>query len=402
MRVLFIYRHFWPDSPPYATLLRSIGTRLSEDQYDVSVWSEQPSYRVADAKKEPPFYETLDGIKVSRLHRLFCSRNRLFVVLAQLLFPLRIIFKAARSRLNGEKYQAVAVATIPPVISGLMGYVVSRIMGAKFYYHVQDIYPEVGVCSGAWSEGGFRYRFLRRLDSFTCHAADMIITLSDDMKASLVNRGVSEKKIQVLNNFIIEQFDDLDRCISDQSFLEDGCFNVIFSGNIGKFQRLELLVEAGGYLQDIENLRIVFLGDGAKVDALKQQARGYSNVQFLDHQPYGVARSIIQQCDLGVVSLQNCVYKFAYPSKTLTYLGLGIPILAIVESESVLARQVTDYRLGLVPDTISSREIARSIRTVYESDDLHQSIKNSVTPAYETYFSKKHVLSKWKTVFETN
>ena len=66
MRILIIYRHFWPDSPPYASLLRSIAGRLVRDGHQVEIWTEQPGYKSADTRKRAPRREQLDGIRVER------------------------------------------------------------------------------------------------------------------------------------------------------------------------------------------------------------------------------------------------------------------------------------------------------------------------------------------------
>ena len=45
MRILAAHRYFWPDSPPYAVMLREIGRAWVADGHSVSVVSSQPSYK---------------------------------------------------------------------------------------------------------------------------------------------------------------------------------------------------------------------------------------------------------------------------------------------------------------------------------------------------------------------
>lgn len=83
MKVLFFYQHFWPDSPPYANMLRAIGGNLSDVGLEVSMLTAQPSYKAGDMAQECPEAEIVDGISVKRLRKLpgaASSRDRKSVV----------------------------------------------------------------------------------------------------------------------------------------------------------------------------------------------------------------------------------------------------------------------------------------------------------------------------------
>ena len=48
MNILFFYQHFWPDSPPYANMLRAIGGHLQQQGHAVTVLTGEPSYKTSD------------------------------------------------------------------------------------------------------------------------------------------------------------------------------------------------------------------------------------------------------------------------------------------------------------------------------------------------------------------
>ena len=73
-----------------------------------------------------------------------------------------------------------------------------------------------------------------------------------------------------------------------------------------------------------------------------------TNVKFLGYKSYDLAKDLISNSDLGLVSLIPNMYKFAYPSKTMSYLEQGIPILATLEKESDLGKDIKKDKFGFV------------------------------------------------------
>ena len=66
MKILLSHRYFWPDTSPYATMLRSIAARFACDGHEVTVFTTLPSYHASSSAKVPA-RETLDGFKVIRM-----------------------------------------------------------------------------------------------------------------------------------------------------------------------------------------------------------------------------------------------------------------------------------------------------------------------------------------------
>lgn len=110
MRILLIHRYFWPDTPPYAAILRSIGKRLVEEGHEVVVFSSQPSYKSGVVMKKQPSIEDIDGMTVNRVS-LFRERNRyvLFRLINMFYFPLRIILFT----LLNKKFDIIMASTAP-------------------------------------------------------------------------------------------------------------------------------------------------------------------------------------------------------------------------------------------------------------------------------------------------
>lgn len=351
MNVLLIHRFYSPDSPPYAAILEDMREMLSSQFECVDILASQPSYKSVDMSKTYDC-KVKDGLGVVyRLPVFKFNNQKVNKALNFFWFP----FIAFWFVLFGKKYKAVMVSTSPPVLLAFSVALACKIREMKLVYHCMDIHPEIGKISGEFKTK-WLFNFLKRLDQFTCRVASRIIVLSKDMLQSFLQRDLSlQEKIKIINNYNLGG-----EKLGEQAFFDpnDGRFRVVFAGNIGRFQNLEFLVEALARADKDCNVQLVFVGEGAALKQLKILVRELNlagQVQFIPHQTVDVAKKIIKDSQVAVVSLQDKVIRYAYPSKTMTYLSLGIPVLALVEEDSELADMLTKHQLGWVcsPENLS-------------------------------------------------
>ena len=155
--------------------------------------------------------------------------------------------------------------------------------------------------------------------------------------------AVAAARTEVLNNF-----DPWDLAVhAGRDPAADGGLDVVFAGNLGRFQGLEHVVDLIRGLTDEPRLRWHFFGDGPLRTTLDELAAGGAPVTLHGYRPAAeVADFVRTRADLGIVSLNEGVIRSAYPSKTLTYLRNGCPLLVLVEQDTELAQMVRDRAAG--------------------------------------------------------
>lgn len=418
--VLFFYQHFWPDSPPYASMLRSIGGRLNKQGCKVEMLTAQPSYKPIDFNQKCAQSETLDSIDIKRLSTLpGANKIRAIALLGKVLFPIRAVLEVIKRRFLGRRPDVIVAATIPPVLNGACGLLAARIAGAKFVYHMQDIYPEIGVAGGLWSRSSLRYKILVAIDGYIARHADACVVLSTDMQNSLIRRGVNKASTYIINNFMLESFEknDLPASVDGEtsSRVENISnddppqslsnskekYRIVFAGNIGRFQALESLLDA--FLDErCQQLPIElhFLGDGAVKAELQTQASNCSSVYFHGHVPFDQAAEFIRNCDAGIVSISPDVIKYAYPSKTLSYLGLGVPLFALVEQQSELASDIRNENLGVVFRGLEREALVESYRDLVVWLNSNNNTNDRIKRYAKISGSPDAAAEKWKMLLD--
>lgn len=218
----------------------------------------------------------------------------------------------------------------------------------KWIYHVQDIHPEISFVG---KRKTFIYKFLKQLDTYFINNANLVITLSNEMRDAISERtNVKGVPIEVVNNFV-EKFEFVETAfdfITKDKAAGKTIF--IFSGNVGKFQRV---AEVAKFFLNADDFNGVFyiLGDGEEIPEIKSILDEHINkdrVKLLGRKPFMEANAISSQCDYGVVSLNPEITKYAYPSKFATYVSMGLKILAFVDANSQISTEIIKYNIGNV------------------------------------------------------
>jgi colanic acid biosynthesis glycosyl transferase WcaI len=143
-------------------------------------------------------------------------------------------------------------------------------------------------------------------------------------------------------------------------------FVLLYSGNIGVKQGLELIVEAASR---VTGIRLIICGDGAARPGLEQQIAtgGARNVTLLPLQSERDYARMMVDADVCVISQRSGTGAAFFPSKLLSCVAFGKPVLAVADRESELARMVQEENLGCVVEHWDATEVAEVIRNLMVS-----------------------------------
>jgi glycosyltransferase involved in cell wall biosynthesis len=392
MRVVLIHRYFWPDTPTYAHILKAISLALGKAGHEVTVLTCQPSYSPT-ASRAPTRERLSDRVEVRRWPVLPDRRFRVLKLVNLVWFCARLLLEGARL----GKVDVVMAASTPPIGVARVASWLARWCGARFVYHQQDIYPDVLVASGMLRPGGFA-ALLRRLDTRTEKRAERVVVLSRDMAETVQARGIEPSRIVVLNNF-----DPWPHTTDDVPPVPPTPLHVVFAGNLGWFQGLENLLQAITQLRDDHRIAFHFFGDGPLRVRIEGaiQSHGLANVTLHGHcPPEQVATFLRTKAHLGVVSLMPGVIRTAYPSKTLSYLRQGCPVLALVEKDSELAETILAAGAGMQVDPTDANHCAATLEILASRPEELTSARARAGDLYRERFAAECQLGRWVQLFE--
>lgn len=395
MKVLAIHRFYWPDTPPYASMLRTIVRQWVDDGHDVDVLSSQPSYKAGVKSQKQPRKEVVDGANIARLDLPSEAGKPLVRILNALHLGVAVFWQAVIRK----RYEVIMVSTSPPVLAGWFVALAAKLSGARFIYHCMDIHPEIGRISGEFRNPGV-FSLLSRLDRWTCAQARPVVVLSEDMANTLAARiGGPAPDTLVINNFSLPTESSVPGELP--SPWPDEPFVLLFAGNIGRFQGLDVLIDAMGRLSDRSDIRLVMMGEGMEKDRLSQKSEQIgAKVSFVGHHSVGVAKAAMVRASSGFVSLVPELYRYAYPSKTMTYLEQGCPVLVAVEPESCLARDIVGSAAGLAVPGGDVDRLAEAISSLADDPDRVNSMRRNAQEFAARGFTPDVVLARWSSLLK--
>lgn len=349
MKLIFVNRFYWPETPATGQLLTDLAEGLAARGHAVTVIT---AHHRGEAQKE----EVREGVLIRRV----CGTPRT-KPLAFALFHLAALRAVRR---HADRDTVVIVMTDPPLLGITAAWAASS-RNAFCIQWIQDIYPEIAVQLT-------RHRWLKVLTgprNVFWRRADRCVTLGADMAAVVRGSGVSPDRVIIQSNWGPAGVEALPR-ESDSALRHEwglsGKFVVAYSGNLGRVHDLEPLLELAEFLRGEPEFIFVFIGSGAGEEDLRQgvTARGLRNVLFLPPQPRGRLSASLAVADVHCVTLLPGCECLVFPSKLHGVAAAGRPMLFIGPEGCDVARTVGENDLGICTARGNIPVAARELRAL--------------------------------------
>jgi glycosyltransferase involved in cell wall biosynthesis len=277
--------------------------------------------------------ETVEGIRVIRVWS-YITANEGF--LRRVLDYQSYMLSAIIASVFVRKVDLI-IGTSPQFFTACAAYVVSRYKFRPYIFELRDLWPESIKAVGAMKNER-AIAFLEWLELFLYRKSAKVVSVTRSFKDILIRRGIDGRKIEVITNGVdISQFKPRpkDAELTEKLGMK-GKFVAGYIGTHGLAHGLETLLDAADRLRG-QDFVFLFLGDGARKEALKQMAaeKKLDNVVFIDSVPKADVPRYWSLLDVSVIHLKKTdLFTTVIPSKLFESMGMGLPVLHGVEGES--------------------------------------------------------------------
>ena len=387
-KLLVFSQFFYPDQTGTGKVLAELFSCLVRKGFAVTALSSRQIHN--DSKNTIlAAHEVWEKVEIHRVFKNFKDKNKaLGRIFNYLMFFIQTCFYTLQTGLHKNKDILISVSN-PPIMPLLPAILKGK---RKFIYLIHDLYPDIAIKMGATRPNSLMAKVILAVNNFVFLKADKIIVLGRDMKQYLIdNYLVNADKIVVLTNWAEK--------VNCPSCSPGNEFQLIYSGNMGKFHSLEMLLDLAVSMVDIN---ICFIGAGAQRDSLQAKAEklALTNVgfsPFLEQEQY---LRKMQQASAFVVSLEKNLTGLAVPSKFYTYLSLGKPIICISEPESEMAQIVIEADCGFVVAHGDLAALERAIEKLLDKKVQLQMAENAKKVFVEKY-EKTLVVAQYEKLLES-
>jgi len=371
MKVLILSINYWPEVTGIGAFTTYRAEHLAAAGHQVEVCTSFPYY---PDWKIPDAYagrfaqtESRNGVKILRSY-LYVPNPATPV--KRILHEGSFILSSAIRALVRKRPDVLLVVS-PPLGLAMTAILLSRMWRIPYVFDVEDLQPDAAGDLGmipAWA-----VKTLYRVEGAAYRHARLVTTLTSSMRKKIVDKGVPEKKVELLeprmDDSLVDILPEEGNAFRRQYDLGDK-FLVTHSGNIGVKQGLDVVVNAAVLNRNDDSMLFVFVGNGADCGRIQGRvaAMGLHNVRFLPLLNQVEFRGLLSASGICLVTQQQSVSEIAFPSKIVTYLAAGRPIIASVNPDCEVARIVQESRAGRVVDAEEPEALSFAIQELREQN----------------------------------
>lgn len=372
-RVLLLSLVYGPDMVSTATMMTDIAHGLQGAGHHVTVLTSIPHYNPSEHVRSNPTFTASwrrlltesheHGVRVLRVF-MPMKRHKVWARgLDYLLFQFLTTFLA----LSRVERPDVVLVTSPPITLGLSGILVSYLRGGAFVYDVRELWPDVPVRMGLF-RNPLLVRLVYALESFVYRRAVAISTIARSFQDTIVERGVPRRKLYFTPNFV--DLDFIQPGSKENEFSRehglDSAFVVLYAGNVGLTQGLEILIDVAADLSDDASVQFLVVGDGAgrtSLEELISKSRS-PNVRLLPFQPTQMVNDMYAAADVCIAPLRSGFSHDTVPSKIYTAMAAARPVVASAEPDTETARLLRESQAGSCVLPESAAALGNGIRAL--------------------------------------
>lgn len=395
MNILFLDAYFAPEKIAFSHLEYDLLDKLVEKGNEITIICPTPTRGItreeADKYKKIKREELYNGkVHVIRFSAPREKRNPVIRALRYFWCNLRTY----QIGITRKKTDVVFANSTPPTQGWIAGKV-ARKLKAPFVYSLQDVFPDSLAVTGLTAEGSLLWEAGRVLEDKTYKGSDRIIVITQTIKENLIIKGVDERKIQYINNWIdadvIRPISKEQNRLFDEIGVDRNIFVVLYAGNFGEAQGAEIVLDAAERLLDNKEIQFVIFGGGPGYADAAKRAGKMSNVIIHPLMPQDRVAEVYSMGDVAIITGKKGVGRSGLPSKTWSIMACNTEIIASFDLDSDLCSIIRENNAGISVEPENEQELVNAIQAAFEEKakehDLRAVVrkiadKNTCTTAY--------------------
>ena len=360
MRMLLVSQYFWPETFSINALARS----LSDRGVEVTVLTGKPNYPegkiftgYAAMGHSEETYGKIRVLRVPLFPRGVKSALRLALNYLSFVFSG---FLWGAWMLRGSKPDVVFVYAPSPLLQALPALALARLKGCPMVLWVQDLWPDSLEATG-YVRNRLFLSMVRWVVRFIYEHTDLILISSRPFAGSIASLA-PKSRIVYYPNSVDSVFRNPDAGLKPSLPALDEGFSVVFAGNVGAAQAMNVIVEAAVRLLGNREIKFVILGSGSQLEWVSEQVRerGLNNLHIAGRFPVDAMPHLLSQASVLLVTLADWpIFAATVPNKIQAYMAVGLPIIACMNGEG--ARLVTEADAGLAVPAEDSVALADAV-----------------------------------------
>ncbi len=393
-QVCIVSQHFPPEKSGNASRIHDTAAHLAKLGIDVTVLAPHPTFPTGSFPRtwKRSEVQDIDGIRVVNLWTWqpgsgdpgFASRMAYY-----LLFPLHAALWLLFTR---NRFDAI-VTSAPPLFTGIPGYVLKRIFGARWILDVRDLWIDASISLGFLREGSIYERISRRFEQMCLAQADLVGVTTEELGRRISSRYRVTAPMELMPNGVNTDFFRPTNGGKKRQ--------IIYAGNVGHAQDLDKVALAVKSMNGTYNLKFLIVGDGDTRENLERLVKAESltdSIVFTGTLPREEIPQLLSESLVGVAPLKRLAnLEYAAPTKAYEYMACGIPFVGCGSGE--IAHLAKESGGGVIADN-TPEAIAATLSALLDDPERMEEMGRRGREYVAEHYDRRSVALKLKHCIE--
>lgn len=393
--ILVVSQYFYPET----FRINDMCQEWVKRGYKVTVVTGIPNYPMGKTfegygltKKRHEFW---NGIEIYRILLIPRGSSSIGMMMNYTSFMVSGMFAGKIKNIKADYVFSFEVSPMTQVLTGIS---FAKKLHVPHYLYVQDLWPE-NVITVTGISNPVIIKPIDKMVDYIYKNTDEIFATSPSFVDAICNRKVpvDRDKVHYWPQYAEEFYRPCEKKAVNEIPTDDS-FKVIFTGNIGTAQGLQILPKTAKLLKD-EKIKFVMVGDGRYLDGFNKEVEKLGVKEkfvMVPRQPAERIPELLAACDATFLSFQDAeLWTMTIPAKLQSYMACGMPVIAAAQGET--ERVIIEAQCGVCSEIGNADELSVKIKEMMTAD-LNEMRKNS-RKYFEEHFDKQMLMDQMEEYF---
>ncbi|MHC1717138.1 MAG: glycosyltransferase family 4 protein [Acidaminococcaceae bacterium] len=400
MKILVFNAYYEPEMIASRYLTTNLYEAMANHGWQVDLYIPVPTRGINDAIKQAYSKNKLEYKCHGNLviHRIWLPDETSNTI--QRVFRYMLMSSAFILRTLFLRADLIFVQSTPPTL-GATAAIIKKIKDIPFIYALHDVFPDSLISAGLTVHNSMMWKIGRLVENFTYKNANKVIAISNDIRKNIVKKGVSQDKVVIIPNWVesdkVIPVARKDNILFEQLKLDSNAFYVVYAGNLGHAQNIEVILKVASLLNDNNEIQFLIFGSGNQEKGYKEEAERLQlkNLHFYPIQPYEMVKYVYSAGDVGIVTCKKGTGCGALPSKTWSIMACGRPVIANFDSNTELEHLIKSENIGKFTDVDDYEEMKNAILFYWQNMASCHKAGNNARKYIENNLTKEICIKKY-------
>lgn len=395
MKILIVSQYYYPEQ----FQINDIAPKLVKRGHEVTVLCGLPNYpkgvlfkgfddKKSTEIKEKEYFEQT-GVCVIHVNQVLRGRN-----------PLRLVMNYFTFACNSKKevymlpsdFDVVFCYQLSPITSMYAAMEYKKLYGTPILFYTLDLWP-VSAESILKSEKNPLMLPVTRMSQKLYQSADRILVTSRPF-IDYIERvnGVERERM----GYLPQHAGDTMLEMNLLKEVENGCADFMFAGNLGKGQRIDVIISAAAELGNRTDYKVHIVGDGSMRETLEKMVKEKGlerNVVFYGNQKRDDMPSFYKKADALLITLRgNNEVGNTMPGKLQMYMTTGKPIFGSINGAA--NEVIKEAKCGACVQAEDYKGLAELMRTYIEEPEKYKDCGCNARHYFKEHFTLEHYMNE--------